>query len=175
MFAGMNNLKYLRLYDIDDEMKIIISNSRLNEINDLFVCQDDNIINNSNAYNICCSFNIETDGCESDNQIILYFNQDSYYKNGFKNDFREKIDYLNYNVKMLTEKKEINITAGSRLIIYFSERVRTMRSFFDIDYDENTKNIVSIDLSHFDFSLVTHFEKMFYGCSSLLSINLFNF
>ncbi len=50
-----------------------------------------------------------------------------------------------------------------------------MESFFDADYDENMKNVISIDLSHFDLSLVSHFEKMFYGCSSLLSINLSDF
>ena len=47
-----------------------------------------------------------------------------------------------------------------------------MESFFDSDYDNNMKNLVSIDLSQFDSSIVSHFKKMFYRCSSLLSINL---
>ena len=50
-----------------------------------------------------------------------------------------------------------------------------MESFFDSDYDNNMKNLVSIDLSQFDSSIVSHFKKMFYRCSSLLSINFSNF
>ena len=40
MFDGINNLKYLRLYDISDINKFI-SKSPLNKINDLYVCQND--------------------------------------------------------------------------------------------------------------------------------------
>ena len=174
MFDGINNLKYLRLYDISDTNKII-SKSPLNKINDLYVCHNDNIITNLNIFNICCNFNIEEETCESDNHIVIYFNQDSYYKNGFKNDFREKIGYIVYNKKIITTNKEINVTSGSKLDIYFFERVTTMESFFDSDYDNNMKNLVSIDLSQFDSSIVSHFKKMFYGCSSLLSINFSNF
>ena len=174
MFFGVEHLRYLRIYNISDKNNIL-RRSPLNKIDELFVCQNDNIINNLNIYNICCTFNVETEVCESDNYILLYFNKDSYYGNGFKNDFREKIDYLIYNTKIITEEKKINIFAGRILAIYFFEKVTTMESFFDADYDENMKNVISIDLSHFDLSLVSHFEKMFYGCSSLLSINLSDF
>ena len=174
MFVGINDLKYLGVLNITDQNKII-SKSPLNEINDLLVCQNANNIINLNIYNICCPFNIETETCESVNHMVLKFNQDSYYKNGFKNDFRDKIYYLVYDKQIITENKEIYITSGGQLYIYFNERVRTMENFFDTDYDENMKNLVSIDLSHFDLTLVSRFKKMFYGCSSLLSINLSNF
>ena len=40
---------------------------------------------------------------------------------------------------------------------------------------QNCKDIVEIDLSHFDASHVTDMGYMFYGCSSLTSINFTNF
>ena len=161
MFVGINDLKYLGVLNITDQNKII-SKSPLNEINDLLVCQNANNIINLNIYNICCPFNIETETCESVNHMVLKFNQDSYYKNGFKNDFRDKIYYLVYDKQIITENKEINITSGGQLYIYFNERVRTMENFFDTDYDENMKNLVSIDLSHFDLTLVVLYYQLIY-------------
>ena len=125
-------------------------------------------------FNICCNFNIDEETCESDNHIVIYFNQDSYYKNGFKNDFREKIGYIVYNKKIITTNKEINVTSGSKLDIYFFERVTTMESFFDSDYDNNMKNLVSIDLSQFNSSIVSHFKKMFYGCIIIILYMILN-
>ena len=102
MFDGINNLKYLRIYNINDTNKMI-SQSQLNKINDLIVCQNDNMITNY-FLNICCVFNVEEEACESDNHIVLYFNKDSYYKNGFKNAYRENIYYMVYNKKTITGK-----------------------------------------------------------------------
>ena len=93
MFLNVKNLKYIDLYNAIDDDKYI-SQSYLNEINELLVCQKNNIITNTRAVNVCCNYNIETDMCESDNFIIIYFSQDVNYKNGFKNDMRNNISFI---------------------------------------------------------------------------------
>ena len=42
---------------------------------------------------------------------------------------------------------------------FFIERVMRMESFSNSDYDNNMKNLVSIDLSQFDSSIVSHLKK----------------
>ena len=50
-----------------------------------------------------------------------------------------------------------------------------MENLFNADIDNNSKNIISIDLSHFDSSLVTNIDKLFSGCQELLALDLSNF
>ena len=49
--------------------------------------------------------------------------------------------------------------------------MKSLESFFDINYDPNVESIISIDFTHFDFSQITDMSKMFPGCSSLESID----
>ena len=57
--------------------------------------------------------------------------------------------------------------------IYFFRAYKEFRKyFFNGEIDTNTKNILNIDLSHFDSSLVTRTEEMFLGCAQLISLDL---
>jgi hypothetical protein len=50
-----------------------------------------------------------------------------------------------------------------------------MEDFFNYQKDPNCLNIISIDLSHFNASLVNSANNMFYGCSSLEYLDISNF
>ena len=41
--------------------------------------------------------------------------------------------------------------------------------------DPNSKNIISVDFSNFDSSMVEEVNSMFYGCTSIEEIDLDNF
>ena len=173
IFTNIKNLRYIKLIDVEDRMGII-NKSPLNEINNLIVCQEKDFITNINAKKYCCGFNIETNKCENDYYIILYFNKDSYYKNGFKNNYRENINYIIYNDEILSEKKEINIKTGSKLEVHYNYPIYDSQHFFNCENDNNMNNVISIDLSHFNFSFITNMNYMFYNCHSIQSINFPN-
>ena len=83
MFHNVINLKYLNLYHIQNSYESI-TGSDLNSINNLVVCQSENIITNEQALKICCSFNYETGSCGSTNHITLYYKEDTNYVNGLQ-------------------------------------------------------------------------------------------
>ena len=72
-------------------------------------------------------------------------------------------DYTGYMVYNL-EKEENNIT------LIFNDLLTDCNAMF-----YNLSNIIKIDLSKFDSSMVTEMACMFYDCSSLISINFNNF
>ena len=108
MFENLINLKYINLYKAQDANDLI-ANSELNNIDKLTVCQSDNILKREDVINKCCSYNIETDECEYTNYIVAYYGSDVEYSGGFKNKYRNNIDYIIYdNVKISdTESFEI--------------------------------------------------------------------
>ena len=53
----------------------------------------------------------------------------------------------------------------SNIILKFEERINSCANFFF-----NLENIIAIDLSQFDFSLVENMDYMFHGCSNLEKI-----
>ena len=54
MFYNVNNLKYLSIDNVLDANKII-TDSPLNSIDNLAVCQSEKLIINQRERNICCS------------------------------------------------------------------------------------------------------------------------
>ena len=119
--------------------------------------------------------NLQADGYES--YIILYFNEDCRYPNGFTNPRRSDISYIinRENNDKITSETELIINKDFRIEIYFSSSVRDMRSFFDRDYDDNIQYLISIDFTNFDSSLLSDIRWMFFGCNSLETIILTNF
>ena len=59
--------------------------------------------------------------------------------------------------------------------IKISTNITSLESFFDSSIDSNTEKIISINLFNFNSSLITTFDRMFYGCNSIQNINLSNF
>ena len=62
MIDGINNLEYLDIYNVNNG-NTYITNSQLNRINNLTICQDKNFINNPKTNNICCLWIIEQHKC----------------------------------------------------------------------------------------------------------------
>ena len=178
MFKGVN-LRYLNLYYAKD-FKV---DDQLNKMDNLTVCQKETILNNENIKRKCCYFDLLTDECISSNFILLNYGKNIIYENGFGLE-KSKIDSVNkfrtnseayfiinrdYN-KKLNSKDKLNINAGKKLGIYFLSNVTTMENYFNSEIDPNTKDIVSIDLSHFNTANVDNMAQLFYGCESLQSI-----
>ena len=174
MFTGLTSLIYLNATNMVLSQGGI-SNQFFIESQHLIVCQSQDIFRNNKLYEICCSFNVENEMCESDNYITLYFNQDCNYENGFKNDNRNNINFINYDGSTVTDSNELNIIAGTSLEIHFTSPVINMEKFFAQENDSNMGNVKSIDLSHFDSSSVENIGSMFSGCNLLESIDLSNF
>jgi hypothetical protein len=78
MFEGIENLKYINLYKVKDANNII-TNSHLQNIKGLTVCQQEKLFTNENIIDKCCLFNIETNQCEYTNYITLYYKEDVNY------------------------------------------------------------------------------------------------
>ena len=174
MFKNVKALRYINVYHVEDK-NTIIQKTDISSITNLIVCEKEEIdilVTNNRK---CCYFNIATDKCEPDNYIIIYYGKESEYKYGFINKYRNDVsfiingDYLN----ALETNKEFKVKAGYKIELYFNSKMTTLESFFDYNYDINIENIKSIDLSHFNFELITDMSKTFSGCSSLESIDFY--
>ena len=111
-------LKYLNLYNIENS-KGIITNSPLNELHSLKVCQKDQLITEQTTINYCCYFNVETKMCEDStaNLFRIVFASDVEYPNGFGSEYRKNINFIiakGHNDK-ISQSKNISFIAG---IIY---------------------------------------------------------
>ena len=62
IFSNVNNIIYINLYYFKNDK--IISDTFNGNSNEFFVCQKNNIITNTKAYN-CCDFNFEANQCKS--------------------------------------------------------------------------------------------------------------
>ena len=171
---GAVNLKYINAENVIlDGAELITYNE-----NDLIICQTEG---NSfvsydeldNIYYLCCSFNTDTDMCESNNYIELYYKEDCNYV--FSNENRNDISFINYNGKTLLPSAELNILADTKLQIYFDNPITSLEKFFSQNIDEHMNKVVSIDFSYFDSSELINMDSAFYGCSALKSLNLSTF
>ena len=184
VFSNNNKLRYINLENIkyddsEDYDEGTCGNNQCDlplNYNDkpLIVCQTNKFITNTNIYEICCKFNVETEMCESDNYIVLYFNHDCTYENGFKKGFRNDINFINYNNETIIDTVALNILAGTKLEIHFKSTITNMENFFSREEDDNMIYVISIDLSHFKSSSVVNMANIFKGCQSLSSIDLSN-
>ena len=176
LFKNVEALRYINLYHVEDN-KTIIQNSEITTIENLIVCEKEEMNTIVTENKRCCYFNIPMDKCEPDNYIIIYYGKESEYKNGFINKYRNDVsfiingDYLN----VLETNKEFKVNMGCKIELYFNSLMTSLESFFDYNYDKNIGNIKSIDFSHFKSSLITDMSKTFSGCNSLESIDFYNF
>ena len=189
MFIGANNIKYINLYNaknITALTEAISKSSNLNTKNDLTVCQKEDIVNNTNALYACCDYwdyNFETLCCDPDNYIIVKFKEDISYPYGFsfveydqsQNEYRSEIYLIIKDHDRFKPNEALNISKGEEIKIIFNSSITSTAKFFYDYYDPNVEHIISIDLSHFNSSLLELSEYMFYGCVSLESIDLSNF
>ena len=144
-------------------------------MNNLKVCQRNDILSNKN--NICCFYDLTNDNCANDNYMIIYFGENTIYNSGFKNKNREGISFIKNSLdheRTIGPNGFLNIKEGTKIEIYFSKESKSLTEFFSNIDDENVEKITFIDLSHFDSSLVTMMNFMFYHCTSLTSIDFTN-
>ena len=185
VFKNVDKLRYLNIenmkYDSNedyDENTCVNHNCNLPlNYNDkpIFVCQRNKFVSNENVYDICCYFNAESDMCDGYNYITLYYKQNCNYANGFKNEYRNEISFINYNNSTFLSSSSLNILSGTKLELHFYESATTMKKFFSKEEDNNMINVISIDFSFFDSNSIESMESMFYGCNSLESVDFSNF
>ena len=87
-------------------------------------------------------------------------------------EYWEGIKYLIYDNVKISPNESFTIKGGSKLEIHFSYPIQNLNNFFNHDYDSS--EIISIDLSHFDFSEVKYINSMFYKCSKLQVLDMSN-
>ena len=115
---------------------------------------------------------------ENDNYIIVKYGTNTTYEaNKFKNQYRQKIQYIKYKDEIVNLTKQFTIEANTNIEIYFSEPITSLNCFFSgfEEDDPLAQKIKLIDLSHFDSSSVNDTQYMFYQCSSLEEITFNNF
>ena len=120
---------------------------------------------------------------EDENYIILKFGESYQTDTCWYFHIREKISYVTVNDQRIDNfENSFNIEAGNVVKIYFLESLDNLEYFLsygDIsgdcsgNYDFKNK-ITSMDFSHFDLSLVTSMNYMFYGGSKLELIDFSN-
>ena len=179
IFTNTGGLSYINLYNAKKKYNATFEKNEFKGWKELTVCQKERIIS-KNKNERCCYFNNGI--CESTNYIVIYFEKETIYKNGFikdnngktsrnKNDIDFIINGNHFNKYKATDK--LFIKKGKKIKVYFSS-VMTLDNYFSIENDPNMENVVSMDLSHFNTSLVTNMASMFNGCHSLKSIDLYD-
>ena len=81
-----------------------------------------------------------------DTFLILYFNKDCIYENGFKNDYRNGISFIinRENNTKLRSKETLIIYKDFGIEIHFNEVIKTLFGFF-YNYKDNIYPIFSIN------------------------------
>ena len=172
MFDGVENLKYINIYNVVQSGNLAGAIlDALNTIDNLIVCQKNQIITNNNAIYACCNYNNDNSKCEFPNSIIVKYANSVQYSNGFQINGRTGINFISYNNINYRNNEALEIPANTEIKIYFSSDVTSLESFFDSSIDTNTQKIISVDLSNFNSSLITNVNNMFKGYSSITSIN----
>ena len=178
MFNNLKSLQYINLYEVKDNENSILKgemgkNNGLNSKDSLIVCQQDQIINNENAKQICCNYNFTQKMCISTNYILIQLFEKVEYNGGFKNRknndeiLSNDINFIRYDNCMF-DGSIVTLPSNTLIEIHFKNCNLDLTSFFDADKDINTKQIKSIDV-HLS-SAVTKISKMFNGCNQLESI-----
>ena len=183
------NFKYLNLKGVSGE-----SSDYVNFFSDLYngyaltslsVCVNDEEIiplvrtvlsNQGMEFDLefCCNYT-ESRLTKDPNYIIVNFNKECTYVNGFENNYRPNIFSIVLDEVEKGKNDQLDIKKGSKMIIHFTAPLTDFSNFFSSQYDTNVKNIISIDFSHFNLSLIDKFSSSFKGCISLQSLYLPSF
>ena len=180
MFNNVNSLKYINLYNaqINNDIKSQIQNILKDTT---IVCQKDDIIINKTYIKACCEYNDNILKCYSKNYITVHFNKEITYENGFKinntnfPEYRKGINFIKNEENITTPSENLVIKSDSKIEIHLDNSIKSLAHFFNSDYDANTKDIISIDFSHFNSSLITEMNSLFSGCGALQQLYLNNF
>ena len=167
MFNGLNSIDYINLQNVKDNNQLNSALSQfLNDITDhnIIICQNQEIINNENAI-ISCEYN---------NYIIVKYDLETKYDK-FQNDYRNEISYIINGNKILKITDSFTIQANNSIEIHYASPAKSLNNLFSCDNDLNSNNIISVNLTHLDSSLVENTGYMFYNCAKLKSLDLSKF
>ena len=185
-FDGVINLKYINIIGSSFSQSFLAKIPKMH----LIVCQDENNkeITDGNIINKCCDLNEDFEKCYSFNFIVAYYTSDSTIEdfplnlntgikfNDLNNNYLEEINSLVLDDVYLSHNESILISAGSIMEIYFSSPLNTLDHFFDSEnINIASKYIISIDLTHFDYSNLNSINYLFKGCERLKSVDFPNF
>jgi len=166
------------VYNIkNDHLKTEIKNN-FNEINDLFLCQSENILDNKNVIYVCCDLSKLPLQCNSNNHIIVKYKDAVNYTFGFINDdcpSRNTINYIINQDSLLKNNESLIIEANNSILIHFADKITSLENFFNGEYDKNSQSIIYADLSNLDASSITSMSKTFIQCIAIEEINFINF
>jgi len=179
VFNGIGNLKYLKVFNVTNMLKLTSEDlSNLRNINDLIVCQNEIILNSSEATYCCCDLDKNPIKCDCDNYLTVKYKGKTEYTEGFINDginSRNEISFIINQNKLFKKSESFIIEEDNFINIYFKKAVTGLQNFFNVDFDIHSKNISYVDFSNFNSSLLTNTYQMFQDCNSIKEINFENF
>ena len=187
-FYNVKSLKYLDLFDIktnDIFKNELLGEFGLNDTDNTIVCQNENetLITNPNNQYICIDLDNDYK-FECANNILVYYKNEAKYNKSFiygtsedEIESRKHIKYIYINDIFIysEDNSSLYIRENSYVKLCFDNTPTSLDNFFNSEMDSNVINIESIDLSHFDSSLITSMNNTFSGCSKLKALNLSNF
>ena len=119
------------------------------------------------------NLNLNNSDNQDDNYLIIQYK--SRQQLNFMNfDYFENIRYIKIGDQNFSSNDRIRVDANTDIEIHFIEVFRNLYFFFK-DATATYKNIISVNFSHFDTSLVTNMSHLFYECQDLQSLDLSNF
>ena len=167
---------YINLYSVNNSYNNI-TESELNELEGITVCQKEYLVTNENATYNCCYYDTEKKECLNNNFAVIYFNKDTTYESGFKNEYREgTIDFIinRDHYYKLSDTEKFRVKKGHKIEVYFYSNVTSLYYYFSVDEDKNMENVCSMDLSNLKTSSIIDMRGMFSKSNSLKSIELSN-
>ena len=122
----------------------------------------------------CCNYT-ECRLTKEPNYILVNFNKKCTYVNGFENNYRPNIYSIVLDGVEREKNEQLDVKKGSKMKIHFTAPLTDFSNFFSSQYDTNVKNIISMDFSNFNSSLIDKFSSSFKGCTSLQSFDFSSF
>ena len=176
VFSNCDKLEYVNLYNAKDNC--VISGSALNKTDNLTICQQNLIITNPTAKNICRGYDSDIDSDISDETLVLIFNQECSFE--ITGDTRDEdytfkkndISYIYFPKENMnkTSNDTLTVSNGSVMEIHFNRILTSCNGLIYFINDEILDKVISIDLSNFDLTQVTDMSAMFADCTELESI-----
>ena len=176
MFQGLTKLGYIILKDFttgeqfNDE---ISKENGLNKLNKrLLVCQDEKnkILNNEKYKTYCCNFNVEKYKCMPNNYLAVNYQKSVQYNSNFLNDYRKDVVFISIEQETIF-LSENDLTIEGVIKFELDPNTKSLKNLFNYEFDNNVGEIITIDFSHLNVSLITDMDSTFKGCKSLQSLN----
>ena len=136
MFAGLESIKYINLFNMKSEkIKGAFTNADLSSKNDLIICQSEKFITNDNLIYLCCDYSKSPLQCDNNNNYIIVKYKDTVnYISGFFNDnipSRNKTSYINNQGSFLGIRGPLTIEVNNSIEIHISNEIESLDNFFD--------------------------------------------